>query len=43
MRRCKSGFGNKPVVASQPDSGVIAIFAEHSTAFPRSTIISDIA
>jgi hypothetical protein len=43
MRRHKSCSGNKRVVASQPDSAVIAIFAEHSTLFKSSTIIREIA
>jgi hypothetical protein len=43
MRRCKSCFGNKRVVAHQSDSAVIAIFAQHSTPFESSTIISRIA
>jgi hypothetical protein len=43
MRRCKSCFGNKHVVVRQPDSVVIAIFAEHSTAFQSNTIIPDVA
>jgi len=43
MRRCNSCFGNKRVVASQTNSVVIAIFAEHSTAFESNTIIPDIA
>jgi sulfonate transport system substrate-binding protein len=43
MRRCKSGFGNKHVVANHPGSAVIAIFAEHSTLFTNATIILRIA
>jgi hypothetical protein len=43
MRCCKSPFGNKHVVVRQPDSIVIAIFAELSTAFQSGTIIFCIA
>jgi hypothetical protein len=43
LRRCKSCSGNKRVVASQTNSTVNAIFAEHSTPFQSATIISFIA
>jgi sulfonate transport system substrate-binding protein len=43
MRRGRSRSGNKPIVAGQVSSVVIAIFAEHSTPLQSSTIIPCIA
>jgi hypothetical protein len=43
MLRGGSGSGNKPVAPAEEHSAVIAIFAEHSTAFASGTIIFRIA